>query len=119
MLLQEAAMKKNLTVTFWGVRGSYPVPGALTGRFGGNTPCVEILAGDSQLILDAGTGIIALGEEILRRRSRGDVPHQTALFFTHLHHDHTQGFPFFRPAFMPNSRQPHDSEVVVLKWFQR
>ena len=30
-----------MQITFWGVRGSYPVPGAATVRYGGQTSCVE------------------------------------------------------------------------------
>src|SRR5437667_57477 len=57
------------TVTFWGTRGSIPTPGAHTARYGGNTPCVAVEgtpAGEGQLvILDAGTGIRALGRELV------------------------------------------------------
>ncbi|HEV2580406.1 MAG TPA: hypothetical protein VGT44_06090, partial [Ktedonobacteraceae bacterium] len=54
-------------VRFWGVRGSYPTPGPHTVRYGGNTACVEVEVGKHTLILDAGSGIIRLGNELLRR----------------------------------------------------
>lgn len=92
-------MSDELRVKFWGVRGSYPAPGAGTVKYGGNTACVEIHAGDRTIILDAGTGIIPLGRELARRRAL-----EVILLFSHLHHDHTQGFPFFLPAYMPNAR---------------
>lgn len=92
-------MSDELRVKFWGVRGSYPAPGAGTVKYGGNTACVEIHAGDRTIILDAGTGIIPLGRELARRRAL-----EVILMFSHLHHDHTQGFPFFLPAYMPNAR---------------
>lgn len=92
-------MADALGIKFWGVRGSYPAPGESTVRFGGNTACVEIRAGERTIILDAGTGIIPLGRELARRR----VP-EIMLLFSHLHHDHTQGFPFFMPAYLPNVR---------------
>lgn len=92
-------MADVLRIKFWGVRGSYPAPGEDTVRFGGNTACVEIRAGERTIILDAGTGIIPLGRELARRR----VP-EIMLIFSHLHHDHTQGFPFFMPAYLPNVR---------------
>lgn len=92
-------MSDELRVKFWGVRGSYPAPGAGTVKYGGNTACVEIHAGDRTIILDAGTGIIPLGRELARRRAL-----EVLLLFSHLHHDHTQGFPFFLPAYMPNAR---------------
>jgi phosphoribosyl 1,2-cyclic phosphodiesterase len=52
---------------FWGVRGSYPTPGPRTVRYGGNTSCVEVEVGSQTLILDAGSGIIRLGHDLLRR----------------------------------------------------
>jgi phosphoribosyl 1,2-cyclic phosphodiesterase len=97
-------MADELIVKFWGVRGSYPTPGDATVKFGGNTACVEIRAGERILILDAGTGIIPLGRDLARRARAAARPLEVALFFSHLHHDHTQGFPFFAPAFLPNAR---------------
>jgi ribonuclease BN (tRNA processing enzyme) len=94
----------QLIVRFWGTRGSYPVPGPATLRFGGNTTCVEVQAGHHTLIIDAGTGIINLGHELLRRaKERGGAPIRATLLLTHMHHDHTQGFPYFLPAYMGTS----------------
>ncbi len=93
-----------LRVRFWGVRGSYPTPGPHTVRVGGNTACVEIRAGEQTLLLDAGTGIIAAGEALIRAAAGAQRPIQATLLFSHLHHDHTQGFPFFAPAFIPSTR---------------
>jgi phosphoribosyl 1,2-cyclic phosphodiesterase len=92
-------MSEELRVKFWGVRGSYPTPGAGTVKYGGNTASVEVRAGDRTLIFDAGTGIIPLGRELARTKR-----FEIMLLFSHLHHDHTQGFPFFLPAYMPNVR---------------
>src|SRR6266498_495581 len=78
-------MSDELRVKFWGVRGSYPAPGAGTIKYGGNTACVEIHAGERTIVLDAGTGIISLGRELAARHS-----HEVVLLFSHLHHDHTQ-----------------------------
>ena len=97
-------MSDALTVKFWGVRGSYPTPGAGTVKYGGNTACVEINARDKTLILDAGTGIIPLGRDLARRATAQKRPLEVTLLFSHLHHDHTQGFPFFAPAYMPNAK---------------
>jgi phosphoribosyl 1,2-cyclic phosphodiesterase len=68
-------------------------------NYGGNTACVEVRAGERTIILDAGTGIIPLGRELARRRAL-----EVVLLFSHLHHDHTQGFPFFVPAYLPKTR---------------
>jgi len=93
-------MSNELKVKFWGVRGSYPTPGAGTIKYGGNTSTVEVRAGERTIILDAGTGIIPLGRELARSKRAGEI----LLLFSHLHHDHTQGFPFFVPAYLPNAR---------------
>jgi phosphoribosyl 1,2-cyclic phosphodiesterase len=89
-------MRSNqFTIRLWGVRGSYPVPGPETLRYGGNTACVEVQAGGHTLILDAGTGIIGLGKELARE----EAAVVATILFSHTHHDHIQGFPFFDPAY--------------------
>lgn len=90
-------------VRFWGTRGSYPVPGPTALRYGGNTTCVEVQAGAHTLIIDAGTGIINLGYDLVRRSKEHGSPIRAALLFTHTHHDHTQGFPYFIPAYIGTS----------------
>lgn len=95
--------KDNLVVRFWGVRGSHPVGGEQFSRFGGNTPCVEIQAGGHTLIFDAGTGIINLGRALMQSdRNRRDALH-ASIFLSHLHHDHTQGLPFFAPLYQAST----------------
>ncbi len=89
---------------FWGTRGSFPVPGPQTVRYGGNTTCLELQVGKHLIIIDAGTGIINLGYDLLRRsRQQGGTPIIATLLLTHMHHDHTQGFPYFPPAYMGTS----------------
>ena len=52
-----------MRVRFWGVRGSLPVPGLKTERYGGNTSCVEVRsAAGTRVVVDAGTGIRKLGD---------------------------------------------------------
>ncbi len=87
-----------MKVKFWGVRGSIPSPGPGTVRIGGNTSCVEVRADNQLLIFDCGTGARALGGSLLR-----EMPVQAHLFFSHMHHDHNQGFPFFPPVFIPGN----------------
>jgi phosphoribosyl 1,2-cyclic phosphodiesterase len=87
-------------VKFWGVRGSIPVPGAKTIKFGGNTTCIEILTSDNnRIIIDAGTGIRELGNQ-LAAQEFGKGKGKATLLFTHSHWDHIQGFPFFAPIYM-------------------
>jgi len=91
-----------MRIKFWGVRGSIPVPGPDTVRSGGNTPCVEIQTEDREvLILDAGTGIRLLGDELMTRPTERIV---AVLLFSHTHWDHIQGLPFFSPARLRHNR---------------
>ncbi|MFN2541150.1 MAG: MBL fold metallo-hydrolase [Chthoniobacterales bacterium] len=83
-------------VKFWGVRGSIPVPGSSTVRYGGNTSCVEVRAGDEIIVLDAGTGIRPLG--LALEKEFGADPINLTLLITHAHWDHIHGLPFFTPA---------------------
>lgn len=90
-----------MTVTFWGVRGSIPTPGASTTKYGGNTPCVTIEHNDTLLIIDCGSGLRVLGNALLQK-SNGN-PIEANILISHTHWDHIQGFPFFVPAFIPNN----------------
>lgn len=91
-----------MEVTFWGVRGSIATSGPETLRVGGHTTCVEVRHEEARIILDAGTGIRPLGLNLLKEADAHDRPVRANLFFTHLHWDHIQGFPFFAPAFAPD-----------------
>lgn len=100
-----------MKVTFWGTRGSMPTPGRGTARHGGNTSCVEVRASAAAssatsasgnaagplLVLDAGTGIAALGRTLSGPQGRIDV------LLTHLHLDHILGLGFFGPLFDPRN----------------
>jgi phosphoribosyl 1,2-cyclic phosphodiesterase len=87
--------QEKFELKFWGVRGSIPSPGPETARYGGNTACVEITAGGHTLIIDAGSGIKALGDKLCNSSARID------LFFSHCHFDHIEGLPFFAPLYAP------------------
>ena len=86
-----------MKVEIWGVRGSLPTAGPSTMRYGGNTSCVSVRTARGHLVvLDAGTGIAALGRS-LGHEKRVDI------LLTHLHLDHIQGLGFFGPLFDPES----------------
>jgi phosphoribosyl 1,2-cyclic phosphodiesterase len=90
-----------MQITFWGVRGSYPVPGAATVRYGGQTSCLEARSRSGEtLIVDAGTGMRALGNKLLRE---ANSPQHYHVLLSHVHWDHIQGLPFFSPAYIPGT----------------
>jgi phosphoribosyl 1,2-cyclic phosphodiesterase len=79
------------------VRGSIPTPGPTTVRYGGNTSCVEVRVGGQIIILDAGTGLRALGRAL--RAELKNRPLNLTLLITHTHWDHIHGLPFFMPIY--------------------
>ena len=85
----------GLRIRFWGVRGSFPVPGPDTATFGGNSSCVEVRAGGHLMVFDGGTGIINLGRTLMN----GNGTRTMRLFLSHLHHDHIEGLRFFAPFY--------------------
>ncbi len=95
---------KMLDLTFYGVRGSTPCSCDATNGIGGNTSCVLVRGpeGDDPIVLDLGTGLRYLGNEMIGAVGEGEFA-GTALV-THLHWDHVQGIPFFVPLLRPNAR---------------
>jgi phosphoribosyl 1,2-cyclic phosphodiesterase len=81
-------------VTFWGVRGSIACPGPAYARTGGNTSAVEVEVAGETIVLDAGTGLRALGASMVERRIK-----RSHLLLSHTHWDHTCGLPFFKPIY--------------------
>lgn len=93
-----------MKLKFYGTRGSIPVSDPGFKEFGGNTTCLFISGideGAGTIIMDAGTGIRNLGKDIVS--GKVDVGDEISLGFTHFHWDHIQGFPFFEPAYVPDS----------------
>src|SRR5256885_2305749 len=112
--------RMSYTVTFWGPRGSIPTPGPATSRYGGNTPCVAVDATGGQLVvLDAGTGIRALGLDLVAKKNGAA---KVEILLSHAHWDHIQGLPHFKPFFAPGnsvriwgSRQGTTSLEAILR----
>jgi phosphoribosyl 1,2-cyclic phosphodiesterase len=102
---------REFTIKLWGVRGSLPSPGSRTATVGGNTACVEVLAGPTRIVLDAGTGLRVLGERIVR-----EPPGRIHLLLSHLHGDHLMGLPFFPPLYRPGNdiaiHSGHEPELI-------
>ena len=103
-------MEQNFKVKFRGVRGSYPTPRANFLRFGGNTSCVEVGLGENLLVLDAGTGIVDLGNELVREHILSSQQQndrktiEATILLSHVHQDHIQGLQFFKPVFVRGSK---------------
>jgi phosphoribosyl 1,2-cyclic phosphodiesterase len=92
-----------MKVRFWGVRGSLPVPGAKTERYGGNTSCVEVRsASGTRVVVDAGTGIRRLGKELAAEAEAGRT--DVHLLISHTHWDHSQGLPYFTPLYQRGNK---------------
>ena len=88
-----------MKATVRGCRGSLAAPGPDTVGYGGNTACLAlVLADDTPLILDAGTGIRLLGVELARA-----FPRPIHILLTHLHLDHIEGLGLFAPIWMPQT----------------
>lgn len=82
-----------MKVKLLGTRGSHPTSNRENEHYGGSTSCIEVLAGDQKLILDAGTGILDANKGYKEDSNRIDI------LLTHLHVDHIQGLGFFKPLF--------------------
>lgn len=102
--------EKEFKVKFRGVRGSYPLANKNYLGFGGNTSCVEVNVGGHLIILDAGTGVIELGNELLKSYISSGTdkfdrkPIKATMLLSHIHQDHIQGFTFFRPSHIPSTK---------------
>lgn len=102
--------KNKFKIKFRGVRGSHPIPSKEMMQYGGNTSCVEIRVNGHLIIIDAGTGVIDLGKEMVKSHIASGSnelnrkPIEAVMLFSHAHHDHIQGFPFFKPAYIASSK---------------
>ncbi len=81
----------SLKLTVWGVRGSFPRPSRDFLEYGGNTSCFSIRLGESLVVLDAGSGLSALGDAIAHSEDIKTVH----ILLSHGHLDHVMGLcPF-------------------------
>ncbi len=99
----------EFNVKFRGVRGSYPIANKDFLQYGGNTSCVEINVNGHLIILDAGTGLIDIGNNLIAKyiasstKAEKRTPITATVLISHIHQDHIQGFTFFRPLHIPSS----------------
>lgn len=95
-----------MKVKIYGVRGSYPPTSGNGTQFGVNTTCLRIDLGKHIIIIDAGTGIINLGNDLISelKSGKGKQNYQRLyLLFTHTHIDHLMGFPYFNMIYLPQT----------------
>jgi len=87
-----------------GVRGTLPmaVPGGTS--YGGNTSCVLVRHGAKVAILDAGSGIVGLGRDLI-----AEGVEAVDVVISHAHYDHVIGLPFFLPLYC--------SDMQVTLWY--
>jgi len=86
---------------YWGVRGTLPVPGEKSLRYGGNTICVTIQFPRGDLfIIDAGTGIKQLSDHLMSQQSSAL---HAKILISHPHWDHINALPFFVPLYIPGN----------------
>lgn len=96
-------------VKFRGVRGSFPVANKNFMQYGGNTSCVEVNVGDHLIILDAGTGIVGVGDDLMEHYISSAVNPQdrkpicATILISHIHQDHLLGLTFFKPMHIPST----------------
>ena len=96
-------------VKFRGVRGSFPVANKKFMQYGGNTSCVEINAGGHLIILDAGTGIVSAGDELMEKyissaiNQQDRIPIKSTILLSHIHQDHLLGLTFFKPMHLAST----------------
>ena len=100
----------EFNIKFRGVRGSYPVANKDFLAYGGNTSCVEVNVGGHLIILDAGTGLIELGNELMTKYIESGstiterTPVEATVLISHIHQDHIIGIPFFKPMHLASTK---------------
>lgn len=97
-------------VKFRGVRGSFPVCDKDFLNFGGNTSCVEVKVGGHLIFLDAGTGIVSAGDDMMEEYISTSVEPskrtsmKASILLSHIHQDHLLGLTFFKPIHVKSTK---------------
>ncbi|MBE0625383.1 MAG: response regulator [Burkholderiales bacterium] len=108
-------LSEKVTVSYWGVHGTLPVPGASSLRYGGNTPCVSLeVSGEPLYVFDCGSGIKRLSDHIIASK----VTRLSArMFISHTHWDHINTIPFFAPLYMRGTQieifGPYQGDLTI------
>jgi CheY-like chemotaxis protein/phosphoribosyl 1,2-cyclic phosphodiesterase len=108
-------LSEKVTVSYWGVHGTLPVPGPGTLRYGGNTPCISVeISGEPLYVFDCGTGIKQLSDHLAASK----VQRLSArVFITHTHWDHINTIPFFGPLYVRGNQievfGPYQGDLTI------
>ncbi len=130
--LTASAVRKKLIAALHGAAGRTFASGdeietyvdslgmAVSGTYGGHSPCVEIETGGSEYVLcDLGTGVRPFGQRVLARHGAAS-PQTYHIFMSHVHWDHIMGFPFFTPAYIKGNRiRIYGGHAVLEEAFRR
>lgn len=108
-------MTSSVTVTYWGVHGTLPVPGPKTLRYGGNTPCVSVeLGGEPIYVFDCGSGVKRLSDRVMQNPTERM---SARIFISHPHWDHINTIPFFAPLYMRGNQievyGPYQGDLTI------
>ena len=96
----EALIHDRIALRYWGVRGTLPLPGAGSMRYGGDTSCMTLSAQpDHFFIFDGGTGLRRLSNHLMAKKRRITG----RMLISHPHLDHLLGIPFFAPFYVPGN----------------
>lgn len=96
-----AAIRDFVTIRYWGVRGTLPVPGRKSLIYGGNTICLSMeFPQQRNFVFDAGTGIKELSNYV---QARHGGKWSARVFISHPHWDHINAIPYFVPMFVPGN----------------
>ncbi len=108
-------LSEKVTVSYWGVHGTLPVPGPGTLRYGGNTPCVSVeINGEPLYVFDCGSGIKQLSDYLAATK----IQRLSArVFISHTHWDHINTVPFFGPLYVRGNQievfGPYQGDLTI------
>ena len=110
-------VSNRMSVTYWGVHGTLPVPGQGTLRRGGNTSCVSIeIGGEPLYIFDCGSGIKQLSDSLM---AAGTQRISARVFISHTHWDHINTVPFFAPLYVRGNQVelygPYQGDLTIAR----
>lgn len=111
----------------FGSRGSISAPSCkalnfYTDKYGGNTTCYYLEAGDFKVILDMGSGAKNLGDFLMKKKI---INQEFLLLLSHYHSDHIQGIGFHIPFYIPTNTfhihgfVPTDRDVDKYNFIER